>query len=227
MGQKVNPHGMRVGVIKDWDSRWYADKNNFARYLVEDKKIRDYVKQLTERAGVSRIEIERLGDDKTTITITTGKPGIIIGRGGSEIENLKKKLTAKFGRTFFINVKEVRNVDIEAQLVAESIAKQLEERVSFRRAMKQAISRAMKNGARGIKTMVSGRLGGAEIARFEQYREGSIPLHTLRADIDYGFAEAKTSYGQLGVKVWIYKGEVLTVKSVAQEQKEATPDVNA
>lgn len=186
MGQKVNPHGLRVGVIKDWDSRWYADKNNFARYLVEDKKIRDYVKQLTERAGVSRIEIERLGDDKTTITITTGKPGIIIGRGGSEIENLKKKLTAKFGRTFFINVKEVRNVDIEAQLVAESIAKQLEERVSFRRAMKQAISRAMKNGARGIKTMVSGRLGGAEIARFEQYREGSIPLHTLRADIDYG-----------------------------------------
>ncbi|MGB4139323.1 MAG: 30S ribosomal protein S3 [Saccharofermentanales bacterium] len=227
MGQKVNPHGLRVGVIKDWDSRWYADKNNFARYLVEDKKIRDYVKQLTERAGVSRIEIERLGDDKTTITITTGKPGIIIGRGGSEIENLKKKLTAKFGRTFFINVKEVRNVDIEAQLVAESIAKQLEERVSFRRAMKQAISRAMKNGARGIKTMVSGRLGGAEIARFEQYREGSIPLHTLRADIGYGFAEAKTSYGQLGVKVWIYKGEVLTVKSVAQEQKEATPDVNA
>ena len=227
MGQKVNPHGLRVGVIKDWDSRWYADNNNFARYLVEDKKIRDYVKQLTERAGVSRIEIERLGDDKTTITITTGKPGIIIGRGGSEIENLKKKLTAKFGRTFFINVKEVRNVDIEAQLVAESIAKQLEERVSFRRAMKQAISRAMKNGARGIKTMVSGRLGGAEIARFEQYREGSIPLHTLRADIDYGFAEAKTSYGQLGVKVWIYKGEVLTVKSVAQEQKEATPDVNA
>jgi small subunit ribosomal protein S3 len=227
MGQKVNPHGLRVGVIKDWDSRWYADKNNFARYLVEDKKIRDYVKQLTERAGVSRIEIERLGDYKTTITITTGKPGIIIGRGGSEIENLKKKLTAKFGRTFFINVKEVRNVDIEAQLVAESIAKQLEERVSFRRAMKQAISRAMKNGARGIKTMVSGRLGGAEIARFEQYREGSIPLHTLRADIDYGFAEAKTSYGQLGVKVWIYKGEVLTVKSVAQEQKEATPDVNA
>ena len=227
MGQKVNPHGLRVGVIKDWDSRWYADKNNFARYLVEDKKIRDYVKQLTERAGVSRIEIERLGDDKTTITITTGKPGIIIGRGGSEIENLKKKLTAKFGRTFFINVKEVRNVDIEAQHAAESIAKQLEERISFVRAMKQAISRAMKNGARGIKTRVSGRLGGAEIARFEQYREGSIPLHTLRADIDYGFAEAKTSYGQLGVKVWIYKGEVLTVKSVAQEQKEATPDVNA
>ncbi len=227
MGQKVNPHGLRVGVIKDWDSRWYADKNNFARYLVEDKKIRDYVKQQTERAGVSRIEIERLGDDKTTITIATGKPGIIIGRGGSEIENLKKKLAKKFGRTFFINVKEVRNVDIEAQLVAEGIAKQLEERVSFRRAMKQAINRAMKNGARGIKTMVSGRLGGAEIARFEQYREGTIPLHTLRADIDYGFAEAKTSYGQLGVKVWIYKGEVLTVKNVAQDDKEATPDVNA
>ncbi|NLA81429.1 MAG: 30S ribosomal protein S3 [Clostridiaceae bacterium] len=227
MGQKVNPHGLRVGVIKDWDSRWYADKKDFARYLVEDKKIRDYVKSETERAGVSRIEIERLGDDNTTITITTGKPGIIIGRGGSEIENLKKKLTKKFGRTFYINVKEVRNVDVEAQLVAESIAKQLEERVSFRRAMKQAINRAMKNGAKGIKTMVSGRLGGAEIARFEQYREGSIPLHTLHADIDYGFAEAKTSYGQLGVKVWIYKGEVLTIKNVARDEKEAIPDVNA
>ncbi|NLB27415.1 MAG: 30S ribosomal protein S3, partial [Clostridiaceae bacterium] len=168
-----------------------------------------------------------LGDDHTTITITTGKPGIIIGRGGAEIENLKKKLTKKFGRTFYINVKEVRNVDIEAQLVAESIAKQLEERVSFRRAMKQAINRAMKNGAKGVKTMVSGRLGGAEIARFEQYREGSIPLHTLHADIDYGFAEAKTSYGQLGVKVWIYKGEVLTVRNVARDEKEETPDVNA
>ena len=227
MGQKVNPHGLRVGVIKDWDSRWYADKKDFARYLVEDKKIRDFVKNETERAGVSRIEIERLGDDNTTITITTGKPGIIIGRGGSEIENLKKKLTKQFGRTFYINVKEVRNVDVEAQLVAESIAKQLEERVSFRRAMKQAINRAMKNGAKGIKTMVSGRLGGAEIARFEQYREGSIPLHTLHADIDYGFAEAKTSYGQLGVKVWIYKGEVLTIKNVARDEKEAIPDVNA
>ena len=227
MGQKVNPHGLRVGVIKDWDSRWYADKKDFARYLVEDKKIRDFVKTETERAGVSRIEIERLGDDNTTITITTGKPGIIIGRGGSEIENLKKKLTRKFGRTFYINVKEVRNVDVEAQLVAESIAKQLEERVSFRRAMKQAINRAMKNGAKGIKTMVSGRLGGAEIARFEQYREGSIPLHTLHADIDYGFAEAKTSYGQLGVKVWIYKGEVLSIRNTAREEKEAIPDVNA
>ena len=227
MGQKVNPHGLRVGVIKDWDSRWYADKKDFARFLVEDKKIRDYVKAETERAGVSRIEIERLGDDHTTITITTGKPGIIIGRGGAEIENLKKKLTKKFGRTFYINVHEVRNGDIEAQLVAESIAKQLEERVSFRRAMKQAINRAMKNGAKGVKTIVSGRLGGAEIARVEQYREGSIPLHTLHADIDYGFAEAKTSYGQLGVKVWIYKGEVLTVRNVARDEKEETPDVNA
>ena len=227
MGQKVNPHGLRVGVIKDWDSRRYADKKNFARYLVENKKIRDYVKEQTERAGVSRIEIERLGDDNTTITITTGKPGIIIGRGGSEIENLKKRLSKKFGRNFYINVKEVRNVDVEAQLVAESIARQLEERVSFRRAMKQAINRAMKNGARGIKTMVSGRLGGAEIARFEQYREGSIPLHTLHADIDYGFAEAKTSYGQLGVKVWIYKGEVRVLKNVAVEEKEANSDVNA
>lgn len=227
MGQKVNPHGLRVGVIKDWDSRWYADNKSFARYLVEDKKIRDFVKKETERAGVSRIEIERLGDDKTTITITTGKPGIIIGRGGAEIENLKKKLSKNFGRTFYINVKEVRNVDCEAQLVAESIARQLEERTSFRRAMKQAIGRATKNGAKGIKALVSGRLDGAEIARYKYYREGTIPLHTLRADIDYGFAEAKTSYGQLGVKVWIYKGEVLTVKNIPQNEKEANADVNA
>ncbi|MGI6616669.1 MAG: 30S ribosomal protein S3 [Saccharofermentanales bacterium] len=229
MGQKVNPHGLRVGVIKDWDSRWYANKKDYARYLVEDKRIRDFVKKETGRAGVSRIEIERLGDDKTTITITTGKPGIIIGRGGSEIESLKKKLVKKFGRTFFINVKEVRNVDCEAQLVAENIASQLEERIGFRRAMKQAIGRAMKNGARGIKTMVSGRLGGAEIARSEQFHEGTIPLHTLRADIDYGFAEANTAYGKIGVKVWIYKGEVLAAKNVAAKSnlKEGRADVDA
>lgn len=211
MGQKVNPHGMRVGVIKDWDTRWYADKKDFARYLIEDKKIRDFVKKETEKAGVSRIEIEREGDEKTVITISTAKPGIIIGRQGSEIEALKKKLTKKFGRDFFVNVKEVKNPEMEAQLVAENIAQQLEERVSFRRAMKQAIGRAMKLGAKGIKTMCSGRLGGAEIARVEQYHEGTIPLHTLRADIDYGFAEAKTTYGRIGVKVWIYKGEIIPI----------------
>lgn len=227
MGQKVNPHGLRVGVIKDWDSRWYADKKNFARYLVEDKKIRDLVFAETSRAGVSRIEIEREGDDKTVVTITTGKPGIIIGRHGAEIEKLKKKLAKQFGSEFYINVKEVRNVDVEAQLVAEGIARQLEARTSFRRAMKQAIGRAIKNGAKGIKTMVSGRLGGAEIARSEQYHEGTIPLHTLRADIDYGFAEAHTAYGLIGVKVWIYKGEVLPVKKTQTAQEGGTPDVNA
>ncbi len=227
MGQKVNPHGLRVGVIKDWDSRWYADKNNFARYLVEDKKIRDFVFSETSRAGVSRIEIEREGDDKTVVTITTGKPGIIIGRQGAEIDKLKKKLSKRFHSEFYINVKEVRNVDVEAQLVAEGIARQLEARTSFRRAMKQAIGRAMKNGAKGIKTMVSGRLGGAEIARSEQYHEGTIPLHTLRADIDYGFAEAHTAYGLIGVKVWIYKGEVLPVKKTQSAQEGGNPDVNA
>ena len=227
MGQKVNPHGLRVGVIKDWDSRWYADKKNFARYLVEDKKIRDLVFAETSRAGVSRIEIEREGDDKTVVTITTGKPGIIIGRQGAEIEKLKKKLAKQFGSEFYINVQEVRNVDVEAQLVAEGIARQLEARTSFRRAMKQAIGRAIKNGAKGIKTMVSGRLGGAEIARSEQYHEGTIPLHTLRADIDYGFAEAHTAYGLIGVKVWIYKGEVLPVKKTQTAQEGGTPDVNA
>ena len=227
MGQKVNPHGLRVGVIKDRDSRWYADKKNFARYLVEDKKIRDLVFAETSRAGVSRIEIEREGDDKTVVTITTGKPGIIIGRQGAEIEKLKKKLAKQFGSEFYINVKEVRNVDVEAQLVAEGIARQLEARTSFRRAMKQAIGRAIKNGAKGIKTMVSGRLGGAEIARSEQYHEGTIPLHTLRADIDYGFAEAHTAYGLIGVKVWIYKGEVLPVKKTQTAQEGGTPDVNA
>ncbi len=208
MGQKVNPHGLRVGVIKDWDTRWYADKKDFSKYLVEDKKIRDFVKKECFRAGVSRIEIERKGDDKTLIAISTGKPGIIIGRQGAGIDDLKKKLTKAFGKNFFINVNEVKSIDTEAQLVAESIARQLEERVSFRRAMKQAMGRAMKMGALGIKTMVSGRLGGAEIARTEHYHEGTIPLQTLRADIDYGFAEAKTTYGRIGVKVWVYKGEI-------------------
>lgn len=219
MGQKVNPHGLRVGVIKDWDTHWYADKKNFARYLVEDNQIRKYIKELIFKAGISRIEIEREGDEKTIVTISTAKPGIVIGRQGSEIEALKKKLAKKFKREFFVNVKEVSNPELDAQLVAENIAQQLEERVSFRRAMKQAIGRSMKQGAKGVKTMCSGRLGGAEIARVEQYHEGTIPLHTLRADIDYGFAEASTTYGRIGVKVWIYKGEIIPLpKNDQQEQ---------
>lgn len=208
MGQKVNPHGFRVGVIKDWDTRWYADKKDFSRFLVEDKRVRDFVKEECFKAGVSRIEIERKGEDKILVSITTAKPGIIIGRQGAGIEELKKKLATRFKRNFFINVNEIKSVDTEAQLVAENIARQLEERVSFRRAMKQAMGRAMKQGAKGIKTAVSGRLGGAEIARSEHYHEGTIPLQTLRADIDYGFAEAKTTYGRIGVKVWVYKGEI-------------------
>lgn len=211
MGQKVNPHGFRVGVIKDWDTRWYANKKDFSRFLVEDYNIRKYVESQLPNTGVSRLEIEREGEDKVVITISTSKPGIVIGRQGAEIDALKKKLNKKFGRNFFINVKEIKNPDGDAQLVAENIARQLEERVSFRRAMKQAINNAMKTGVRGIKTMCSGRLGGAEIARTEQYHEGTIPLHTLRADIDYGFAEAHTQYGRLGVKVWVYKGEIIPV----------------
>lgn len=211
MGQKVNPHGFRVGVIKDWDTRWYANKKDFSLFLVEDYNIRKYVESQLPNTGVSRLEIEREGEDKVVITISTSKPGIVIGRQGAEIDALKKKLNKKFGRNFFINVKEIKNPDSDAQLVAENIARQLEERVSFRRAMKQAINNAMKTGVRGIKTMCSGRLGGAEIARTEQYHEGTIPLHTLRADIDYGFAEAHTQYGRLGVKVWVYKGEIIPV----------------
>ncbi|MDO5737730.1 MAG: 30S ribosomal protein S3 [Eubacteriales bacterium] len=228
MGQKINPHGMRVGIIKDWDARWYADKKNFATFLVEDVKIRDYIKKQTERAGVSRIEIEREGEDKCVVTISTAKPGMIIGRQGSEIEALKKKLNHMFKRNFFINVKEIKQPDCEAQLVAEGIARQLEERVSFRRAIKQAIGRAMKQGVKGIKCMTSGRLGGADIARSESYHEGTIPLHTLRADIDYGFAEAATTYGRIGVKVWIYKGEVLPAAKTEQKKRDRRNDnVNA
>lgn len=208
MGQKVNPNGFRVGVIRDWETRWYADKKDFSRYLVEDNKIRKFVKKECFAAGVSRIEIERKGDDRTEISIFAGKPGIIIGTKGAGIEALKKKLLAAFGQAFYINVLEVKGVDSDAQLVAENIAAQLEKRISFRRAMKQAMGRAMKTGAKGIKTQVSGRLGGAEIARTEHYHEGTIPLQTLRADIQYGFAEADTTYGRIGVKVWIYKGEV-------------------
>jgi small subunit ribosomal protein S3 len=209
MGQKINPHGFRVGIIKDWDTKWYADKKNFSRYLVEDKKIRDFIKNECFAAGVSQITIERKGDEKTTVGIFTAKPGIIIGRQGAGIDDLKKKLLSKFKTTFFIDINEIKSIDTEAQLVAENIAAQLEKRISFRRAMKQSMSRAMKAGAKGIKTQVGGRLGGAEIARTEHYHEGTIPLQTLRADIDYGFAEAKTTYGRIGVKVWVYKGEIL------------------
>lgn len=208
MGQKVNPQGFRVGVIKDWDSRWFANDNVFGDTLVEDYNLRKYLKKTLYAAGVAKIEIERTAS-KVKLHIHCAKPGIVIGRNGSEIDKLRVACEKKLGKPVNINIVEVKNVDSNALLVAESVAEQLEKRVSFRRAMKMAISRAMKSGAKGIKIMVSGRLGGAEIARSEQYHEGTIPLQTIRADIDYGFAEAATTYGRLGVKVWIYKGEVL------------------
>ena len=210
MGQKVNPHGMRVGVIKDWDSRWYAEAD-FADNLSEDHKIRTYLKKRLYSAGVSKIEIER-ASDRVKIIVFTAKPGVVIGKGGSEIEKVKAEVQKMTAKKVFVDIKEVKRPDREAQLVAESIAQQLENRVSFRRAMKSTMSRSMKAGVLGIKTAVGGRLGGADIARTEFYSEGTIPLQTLRADIDYGFAEADTTYGKLGVKVWIYKGEVLPTK---------------
>ena len=210
MGQKVNPHGMRVGVIKDWNSRWYAEAD-FADNLVEDHKIRTYLKKKLHSAGVSKIEIER-ASDKVKVILYTAKPGVVIGKGGAEIEKLKAEIQKMTDKKLFVDIKEIKRPDREAQLVAESIAQQLENRVSFRRAMKSTMSRSMKAGVMGIKTAVSGRLGGADIARTEFYSEGTIPLQTLRADIDYGFAEADTTYGKLGVKVWIYKGEVLPTK---------------
>ena len=211
MGQKVNPHGMRVGVIKDWDSRWYAEKD-FSDFLVEDYNIREFLKKKLYSAGVSKIEIER-ASERVKVIIYTAKPGVIIGKGGADIENLKKELAKLTDKKLVVDIKEIKRPDREAQLVAESIAQQLENRVSFRRAMKSTMGRSMKAGALGIKTAVSGRLGGADIARTEFYSEGTIPLQTLRADIDYGFAEADTTYGKLGVKVWIYKGEVLPTKA--------------
>ena len=211
MGQKVNPHGLRVGVIKDWDSRWYAEKE-FADYLVEDYNIRTYLKKKLANAGVSKIEIER-ASDRVKVIIFTAKPGVIIGKGGQEIENTKKKLQKYTDKKLIVDIKEIKRPDREDQLVAENIAQQLENRITFRKAMKSAISRTLKSGALGIKTTVSGRLGGADIARGETYSEGTIPLQTLRADIDYGFAEADTTYGKLGVKVWIYKGEILPSKN--------------
>ena len=209
MGQKVNPHGLRVGVIKDWDSRWFANKSTFGDTLVEDYNVRNFIKKSLYAAGVPRVEIERFSEDKVRIHIHCAKPGIVIGRGGTEIEKLRQKLEKMMGKQVAVNIVEVKNPDINSQLVAEKIALDLENRVSFRRTMKQAIGRAMRLGSKGIKVMVSGRLGGAEIARSETYHEGTIPLQTIRADIDYGTAEAHTTYGRLGIKVWIYKGEVI------------------
>ena len=210
MGQKVNPHGLRVGVIKDWDSKWYADAE-FSDYLVEDYNIRKFLKKKLYSAGVSKIEIER-ASDRVKVILYTAKPGVVIGKGGAEIEVNKKELSKLTDKKVLIDIKEIKRPDKDAQLVAENIAQQLENRVSFRRAMKSCIGRTMKSGALGIKTAVAGRLGGADIARTEFYSEGTIPLQTLRADIDYGFAEADTTYGKVGVKVWIYKGEVLPAK---------------
>ena len=209
MGQKVNPHGLRVGVIKDWDSRWYARNEKVGDLLVEDKKIRDYLKKALYGAGIPKIEIER-DNAKVRIYLHCARPGVVIGKGGEAIEALRLKLEKMLGKSVALNIVEVKSPDMDAQLVAENIAQQLEKRIGFRRAMKNAMGRAMRMGARGIKTQVSGRLGGAEIARTEHYHDGTIPLQTLRADIDYGFAEAATTYGRIGVKVWIYKGEVLT-----------------
>lgn len=214
MGQKVNPHGLRVGVIKDWDSKWYAEAD-FADYLVEDHKIRTYLKKKLYSAGVSKIEIER-ASDRVKVIIHTAKPGVVIGKGGSEIEKVKAEVQKLTDKKIIVDIKEVKRPDKDAQLVAENIALQLENRVSFRRAMKSTMTRTMRSGAKGIKTAVAGRLGGADMARTEFYSEGTIPLQTLRADIDYGFAEADTTYGKLGVKVWIYKGEVLPTKETKE-----------
>lgn len=214
MGQKVNPHGLRVGVIKDWDSKWYAEAD-FADCLVEDYQIRKFLKKKLYSAGVSKIEIERTSD-RVKIIISTAKPGMIIGKGGSEIEKVRAELQKMTTKKVVVDIKEVKRPDREAQLVAENIAQQLENRISFRRAMKSCMGRAMKSGAKGIKASCSGRLGGADMARTETYSDGTIPLHTLRADIDYGFAEADTTYGKIGVKVWIYKGEVLPTKAAKE-----------
>ena len=217
MGQKVNPHGARVGVILDWSTKWYAGKKDFSNNLIEDYKLRKMLKEKLDASGVSSIDIERSAS-KVSVTIHTAKPGIVIGRGGAGVEALKKEIEAFTGKAVSLNIMEIKLPDADAQLVAENIAPQLEKRVSFRRAMKQTIGRAMKTpGVKGIKTKVSGRLGGADIARSEGYHEGSIPLQTLRADIDYGFAEAKTTYGRIGVKVWIYKGQVLQGMKKAEE----------
>ncbi len=213
MGQKMDPHGLRVGIIKDWDSKWYANKKDFADNLVEDYKIREFVKEKLYIAGISKVEIERRANT-IKVSAFTAKPGIALGKNGENVTKIKNDLSKKFKKDINLNIVEVKNVDTDAQLVAENIASQLERRISYRKAMKQCMAKAMKAGAKGIKTACSGRLGGAEIARSEFYREGTIPLQTLRADIDYGFAEADTTYGKIGIKVWIYKGEVLPTKKV-------------
>jgi len=221
MGQKVSPHGLRVGIIKDWDSKWYADKKEFSDYLIEDHKIREFVKKKLYAAGVSRILIDRAANNQVKITVLTGKPGMVIGRSGNGIDELKAEVEKLTGKSTMINIVEIRRIELDAQLSAESIAQALEKRISFRRAMKQAIGRTMKANAKGVKVLVSGRLGGAEIARSEKYSEGNVPLHTLRANIDYGFAEATTTYGKIGVKVWINHGEILEkgLKSPIPEEK--------
>ncbi len=215
MGQKVNPVGLRIGIIRDWESKWYAGKD-FAELLHEDIKVREYITKRLKDASVSKVEIERAAN-RVNITVHTAKPGMVIGKGGTEVEALRKALNQLTGKRVHINILEIKKADIDAKLVAENIARQLENRVSFRRAQKQAIQRAMRAGAKGIRTMVSGRLGGADIARAEHYSEGTVPLHTLRADIDYATAEADTTYGKLGVKVWIYRGEVLPTKKKTEE----------
>ncbi len=211
MGQKVNPHGLRVGIIKDWESTWYADKKDYANFLVEDNKLRNYIRTRLANSGVSKIAIERT-NERVKITIHTSKPGIIIGKSGASIQELSNDLQKMTDKKVMVNVEEIKRPELDSQLVAEDIARQLENRVTFRRAMKKAMQTTMKFGAKGIKTACSGRLGGAEMARSESYHDGTIPLQTLRADIDYGFAEANTTYGKIGVKVWIYKGEVLPEK---------------
>ncbi len=216
MGQKVNPHGLRIGIIKDWDTKWYSGKKNFADLILEDVKLRKYIKKKLYISGVSRMEIERAAN-KVKINVNTAKPGLVIGKGGTGIDELRKELEVLTGKSVVITITEIKTPELDAQLVSEGIASQLEKRISFRRAMKQAMSRTMKMNAKGIKTAVAGRLGGAEIARREHYHEGTIPLQTLRADIDYGFSEADTTYGKIGVKVWIYKGEVLP--AVKREKK--------
>jgi len=220
MGQKVNPNGFRVGVIRDWNTRWYASKKDFADFLVEDHKIRDFVKKKYYQASISRIEIDRAAG-KITVSIFTARPGLLIGKGGTGIEVIKEDIKKAVGKDASVNIMEIRDPDADAQLVAENIASQLEKRISFRRAMKQSMGRAMqKNSVKGIKLMVSGRLGGAEIARSEGYHDGSIPLQTMRADIQYGFAEAKTTYGRIGCKVWIYKGELLGKRGASDRREE-------
>jgi small subunit ribosomal protein S3 len=217
MGQKVHPTGIRLGIVKDWTSKWYADSKNFPDYLYTDLKVRDYLKNKLSHASVSRIQIERPAKN-ALITIHTARPGIVIGKKGEDIEALRREVTAMMGIPVHINVEEVRKPELDAQLVAESVAQQLERRIMFRRAMKRAVGNAMRLGAQGIRINVAGRLGGAEIARSEWYREGRVPLHTLRADVDYGFAEARTTYGVIGVKVWVFKGEIIDKGAVAESE---------